>query len=363
MLLILFENVSQKSSVIVLIVMVLGYFTIDVHSQNHNEVPTLSPEISCQSDGNPVWSPDNGRIAFVSERSGNSDIWIMDVDGVNAYNLTISSESPDINPLWSPDGASIAFLSGRNGFLNVWIMDADGSNPINLTNNITGNDGSPAWSPDGNYIAVPSESNGIVDIWLINIHDRSRINITQNSGESYKWPAWSSDSRRLVFTTFSNQEVFIVDIDTLNLITLENSEFNIRAVWGHNSQYILVSKAQKIGGNIDIWRIAADGSNRINLTEDNLGIDLAPAQSPDGRTIVFQSEREDQSDIWRMDFDGSNLINLTSEIDGVAMLPAWSQDGNHIVFQILQGERSNIWVVNADGTNPTNLTAVHCRNR
>jgi Tol biopolymer transport system component len=72
------------------------------------------------------------QIAFVSNRSGNWDIYVMDADGGNPRNLTKNRHN-DWHPSWSPDGKRIAFASNRDGNLEIYVMDADGGNPRNLT--------------------------------------------------------------------------------------------------------------------------------------------------------------------------------------------------------------------------------------
>ncbi len=90
-----------------------------------------------------------GKIAFVSDRDGNAEIYVMDADGSNQTNLTNNpANNPYLAPVpaWSPDGSKIAFVSDRDGNAEIYVIDADGSNPANLTNN-PADDLFPAWSP------------------------------------------------------------------------------------------------------------------------------------------------------------------------------------------------------------------------
>lgn len=91
------------------------------------------------------WSPDGTRIVFRSERDGNYEIYVMNADGSGQTNLT-NSPATDVNPSWSPDGTRIAFQSDRDGNDEIYVMNADGSGVTRLTDN-PAYDGEPSWGP------------------------------------------------------------------------------------------------------------------------------------------------------------------------------------------------------------------------
>lgn len=93
----------------------------------------------------PSWSPDGRKIAFVSERDGNSEIYMMNADGSDVTRLTDHS-ADDWGASWSPDGRKIAFVSDRDGNDEIYMMNADGTNVTRLTNN-PGVDKFPVWQP------------------------------------------------------------------------------------------------------------------------------------------------------------------------------------------------------------------------
>jgi TolB protein len=94
----------------------------------------------------PKWSPDGTQIAFLSNRDGNVEIYVMNADGSDPRNLTNNpaQESTQGDFFWSLDGTQILFHSDRDGNSEVYLMNADGSNPVNLSND-PGTDFGSVW--------------------------------------------------------------------------------------------------------------------------------------------------------------------------------------------------------------------------
>ncbi|MBI2650263.1 PD40 domain-containing protein, partial [Candidatus Woesearchaeota archaeon] len=108
----------------------------------------------------------NGKIAFVTNRDGNDEIYIMNSDGTGATRLTDNPAS-DNDPNWSPDGTKIGFRSERGGGSGIYVMNADGSN-VNRLSPVPGFDSQPTWSPDGTKIAFSSTRDGQPEIYVMN---------------------------------------------------------------------------------------------------------------------------------------------------------------------------------------------------
>jgi Tol biopolymer transport system component len=129
-------------------------------------------------DGNLAWSPDNKEIAFSADRDGNIDIYVLNVadtlnstDGGNQRHLTLSTNVSGMKNLvssWSPDGVRIALSSNRDGNSEIYVMNLNGNNVVRLTNNLA-SDKEPAWSPDGNRIAFSTDRNGNFDIYVMSV--------------------------------------------------------------------------------------------------------------------------------------------------------------------------------------------------
>jgi WD40 repeat protein len=135
------------------------------------------------------------RFVFVSERTGNPEIWLLDEQGRETQ-LTFDP-APDLAPAWSPDGVRIAFETARDGNSEIYVMDADGSNPVNLTSN-PADDHAPVWSQDGAHIAFQSERDGTSEIYLMNADGTEQVRETFGPGLSLA-PQWEPDGSGIVF--------------------------------------------------------------------------------------------------------------------------------------------------------------------
>ena len=159
------------------------------------------------------------QIAFVSERDGNFEIYVMDADGTKTTRLTNEAES-DLQPDWSPDGNKIAFTSSRDGNLEIYVMNADGTDQTRLTSNPE-IDSQPAWSPDGGQIAFFSRRDGNGEIYLMSPGGEIIFNFSNNPAEDNA-PAWSEDQEgiRIVFASTrqsGNFNIYIIKIDGTDL--------------------------------------------------------------------------------------------------------------------------------------------------
>ena len=230
-----------------------------------------------------------GQIAFVSDRDGNPEIYVMDIDGKNQQRLT-NNPNDDWNPSWSPDGKRIVFSSERDGSREICVMDADGGNPQNLSNN-PDFDGSPSWSPDGKRIAFMSDRDGDFlhfDIFVMAADGGNQQNITNDPFDE-RHPSWSPDGKRIVFSSHRDRHF--------------RSRFGITS---------------------EIYVMDADGGNQQRLTKNRKN-DWFPSWSPDGERIAFAADRKGDFanfEIYVMDVDGGNLRNLTNNPQN-DFSPAW----------------------------------------
>jgi len=174
-------------------------------------------------DTDPCWSPDGKHIAFVSDRTGYREVYVMDTSGSNVIQLT-HTQAANTHPTWSPEGAFIAFATNRDGYWQIYRMNADGSEPTNLSNNPTSDDREPAWSPDGQLIAFASQQVKlqVQEIYVMNADGSGRARLTvsassQGQPASDYSPTWSPDSHWIAFWSYRDNpvygDIYIIRVD------------------------------------------------------------------------------------------------------------------------------------------------------
>ena len=125
----------------------------------------------------PSWSPDGDRLAFISRRDRQDEIYFIGIDGAGLKRVTHDLVAKR-GPSWSPDGGRIAYSGGNGQFSQIYVVAADGKNRKRLTHNQAHNLW-PAWSPDGETIAYVSSK-------AINVGVREKIHLMTADGQYLK---------------------------------------------------------------------------------------------------------------------------------------------------------------------------------
>lgn len=275
-------------------------------------------------------------IAFCSDRAkqgGNRDIFVMKTDGTEPRNLTADPMSNDYSPAWSPDGTKIAFSSERLGNTEIYVMDADGENLVQLTRH-RATDDSPSWSPDGRKIAFDSDRDhllgvgpgqiGDTEIYVMNADGENVVRLTETAGRDVE-PSWSPDGSKIAFASDRdrrvNLEIYVMNANGKNPVRLtRNPGWDADPNWSPDGTKIAFESRRN--ENMDIYTIEPDGGNLVRLTKGP-AVDNSPSWSPDGRKIAYSSKHDENYEIYVIDADGGNPTNL-SQNPALDRAPAWS---------------------------------------
>jgi WD40 repeat protein len=282
------------------------------------------------------------RIAFVSDRDGNDEIYTMGPDGSDVRRLT-NDPAKDVQPAWSPDGSQIAFISDRGGGTHIWIMASDGSHP----HPVPGTEGALAqsqiaWSPGQGIAyagpAIPTHSprpascvsnpcTGLgMDILLaypIAYPNQDRVSdLIPIPGDQLD-PAWDADGIIVSFVQETDAATCVLEFNLHSIVLqpdavqrLAATSCGLRNSTLPASSPVDSSRLAFVAG-ASIYVSGHDGMHRLARGSD-------PSWSPDGSRLAFVAPREGEDQISIVGADGSGQHSVTSSRDGSNRQPAWS---------------------------------------
>jgi len=275
-------------------------------------------------DIRPAWSPDGEGLVFYSSRGAEPQVaglYRMDANGRHRRLLTGSGIS-ETYPNWSPDGRTITYSSDRRWGVGIFSVDVTSGENRQIN---SARASLLAYSPDGRQIAFMSSCDNNCDIYVMDVDGDNVRPITQN-GTFDVFPAWSPDSRQLAFMSNRSRffEIYVADVECAALAdTCEkaarqltaNRDFDGFPVWSPDGRLLLYSSDRN--GNFELYSVETACGAEANVCEkaarrltDQPSRDISPSWSPDGRWIAFISGR----DVYVMDANGGSIRHIMDDV-------------------------------------------------
>lgn len=274
------------------------------------------------------------------------DVFIVGENGLGLRNLT-DHPANDLNPQWSPDGTLLAFESTREGVPNIFIIPAIGGAARNVSH-IERGARECSWFPDSRRIAFQGETLYGNDIYVVNLSDSSIQNLTQGLGINL-YPRCSPDGQKIAFASDRDSiwGLYVAPVNGGNpqrLTEISGFDQTFTLTWSPESGRLLYNLS--MNATRDVFVINVDGTQKQNLT-NHAADDVGGDWSPDGSTIVFQSNRSGKDAIYRMDATGGNAARISAGMDDTA--PLFSPNGSWVMFLSARRGAYEIWVVSPGG--------------
>lgn len=329
-----------------------------------------------------VTTGENGRIAFVSDRDGDNEIYVMRGDGTGLVQLTFNA-ADDSDPAYSSNGKKIVFVSDRSGTVELYTMNADGTQPRRLTTNAMV-ESDPSFAPTGR-IVFAGLSGTDSDLWTIALNGGNPRNITPDPEAFDANPSWGPGGHLIAFDSTNRQgnpgtDIYTIkDYDEISRLTTTGTDSHPN--WGPNQADTIVFESgrdipltgpssfasiiEPVGMTATADKLLVTQSNKTKITAydgsgnkttfatlPEKGIEPAIAVSPGlggfpaGNVYVITNEN-----VWEITPDGSSVELFVN-------IPELPSGNNTLTFdtvgtfghQLIVVDRGGpIWTVDASG--------------
>ena len=264
----------------------------------------------------------NTQIAFVSNVTGNKEVFITDILEENIRQVT-RHRSLVVSPRFSPDGNQLAYTSYHRGNPNLYITNLLQSKTTKSISSERGLNITPAWSPDGKTLIATMSKDGNPDLYTLTTSGKVLKRLTNNEGLNVS-ASWAPDGKRFTFVSdrTGKPQIYIMDYATKRVrrLTYKGIE-NTTPSWSPKGD--LIAYTGRVGGNHHLFTISPEGGQPTQLTK-YWGNHESPSWAPDGRQLIFSRTRSEKRQLCRLSLKGGEITPTLLNHAGIQEFPQWS---------------------------------------
>ncbi len=312
----------------------------------------------------PTWLPNGREVSFARCDDNGGAIYVVSALGGPEHRITdVACPYGYVPPVsWTPDGKTLILadtcVPGGGRSIVVFSMDTGTKHClVGVSKDEEIGDSGPVISPDGKTVAFVRAQISGTDLYTVPVAGGTPNRLTTDGktmDETFT-PMWTADGRFICFnsTRSGTERTWRIPAGG-GAVEPETTYPGVGALSPDGSRLVYLGPSAFSGSSV--WRTELAGEGGVVVGKQQLlpdsAFDYAPRPSPDGRQIVFESERSGIDQIWKSNADGSDLRKLTS-LSGNAGAPQWSADGKWIVFDYLPENQNHrqIFAMDAEGRN------------
>lgn len=279
------------------------------------ELPWLLP-----GDHDLAISPDGRRLAFVSERDGNAEIYVVDTKDGTVIRRT--SDRPglraaDTRPAWSPGGRLLAWATARGGSSSIQVARADGAGSPRVVVD-GGRNTDPAWAPTGRRLVFASDRGGSPGLWLVSVSTGAIEPLVSTQAEVHA-PAWSPSGRTIAYDM--GGDLWQADVATgIAALLVGGTASDTHVSWSPAGDRLAFARSSFGLRSIQTAAANGTGARRLESSEgerEPVWATVAASLAPPAGALLPDLDQRPPSDLTILRIDGRWALGFTSVVENL----------------------------------------------